>query len=132
MPAYPEPLPVAVHGPGGPAIESPASRDVEGGIFAPHLSPRRSNQHPGGVAAGAGRDQQRGLNMPDLYFWIMFFGAPLFLFVVTAIVFRPSAREQYREAKQVIFADDEALQPQPVRAKPDSHSADRRASRSIY
>ena len=45
--------------------------------------------------------------MQDVYFWIAFFGAPLFLFLVTAFVFRPSAREEYRHAKQVIFADDE-------------------------
>jgi cbb3-type cytochrome oxidase subunit 3 len=45
--------------------------------------------------------------MHDVYFWIAFFGAPLFLFLVTAFVFRPSAREEYRHAKQVIFADDE-------------------------
>ena len=45
--------------------------------------------------------------MHDAYFWIAFFGAPLFLMLVTAFVFRPSAREQYRAAKRVIFADDE-------------------------
>ncbi len=44
--------------------------------------------------------------MHDSYFWIAFFGAPLFLLLVTAFVFRPSAREQYRDAK-IIFADDE-------------------------
>jgi cbb3-type cytochrome oxidase subunit 3 len=44
--------------------------------------------------------------MHDSYFWITFFGAPLFLLLVTAFVFRPSARDQYREAKQVIFADE--------------------------
>jgi len=46
--------------------------------------------------------------MHDVYFWIAFFGAPVFLFVVTAFVFRPSAREQYREAKLAIFADEPA------------------------
>ncbi|MGB5570874.1 MAG: hypothetical protein WBM71_18715 [Sedimenticolaceae bacterium] len=46
-----------------------------------------------------------GSNMHDAYFWIAFFGAPLFLTMVTAFVFRPSAREQYREAKRVIFAE---------------------------
>ncbi len=47
--------------------------------------------------------------MHDAYFWIAFFGAPLFLMLVTAFVFRPSAHEQYREAKQVIFADGERV-----------------------
>ena len=46
--------------------------------------------------------------MHDTYFWLAFFGAPLFLLLVTAFVFRPSAREQYREAKRVIFADENA------------------------
>jgi len=46
--------------------------------------------------------------MHNAYFWIAFFGAPLFLLLVTAFVFRPSARQQYREAKQVIFADEQA------------------------
>ena len=49
--------------------------------------------------------------MPDAYFWIAFFGAPLFLLLVTAFVFRPSARDQYREAKQVIFADEKITYP---------------------
>ena len=49
--------------------------------------------------------------MHDAYFWIAFFGAPLFLLVVTAYVFRPSARERYREAKQVIFADERVAHP---------------------
>jgi len=44
--------------------------------------------------------------MHDIYFWIAFFGAPLFLLAVTAFVFRPSARDDYREAKQVIFTDE--------------------------
>jgi len=44
--------------------------------------------------------------MHDADFWIAFFGAPLFLLLITAFVFRPSARAQYREAKQVIFADE--------------------------
>jgi cbb3-type cytochrome oxidase subunit 3 len=47
--------------------------------------------------------------MHDAHFWIAFFGAPLFLLFVTAFVFRPSARGRYREAKQVIFADDSAM-----------------------
>ena len=47
--------------------------------------------------------------MHDANFWIAFFGAPLFLLLVTAIVFRPSAREQYHAAKHVNFADDEAV-----------------------
>ena len=49
--------------------------------------------------------------MHDTYFWIAFFGAPLFLMLVTAFVFRPSARERYREAKQVIFADEGVVHP---------------------
>ena len=49
--------------------------------------------------------------MHDSYFWIAFFGAPLFLLLVTAFVFRPSARAQYREAKQVIFADEKMSYP---------------------
>jgi cbb3-type cytochrome oxidase subunit 3 len=48
--------------------------------------------------------------MHDAYFWIAFFGAPLFLVLVTAYVFRPCARAQYREAKQAIFADERATQ----------------------
>jgi cbb3-type cytochrome oxidase subunit 3 len=44
--------------------------------------------------------------MHETDFWIAFFGAPLFLILVTAYVFRPSARERYREAKQVIFAEE--------------------------
>jgi len=43
--------------------------------------------------------------MYDIYSWIAFFGAPLFLLFVTAYVFRPSAREHYSEAKRVIFSD---------------------------
>ena len=46
--------------------------------------------------------------MHDALFWIAFFGAPLSLLLVTAFVFRPTARERYREAKQVIFADERA------------------------
>lgn len=49
--------------------------------------------------------------MHDTYFWIAFFAAPLFLLLVTAFVFRPSAREQYREAKQVIFDDARKTHP---------------------
>ena len=49
--------------------------------------------------------------MHDAYFWIAFFGAPLFLLLITAFVFRPSAREQYREAKHVIFADEKVTHP---------------------
>ena len=45
--------------------------------------------------------------MHDFGFWAAFFGAPLFLLLVTAYVFRPSAREDYRAAKQVIFTDEE-------------------------
>ena len=48
--------------------------------------------------------------MDDLYFWTSFFGAPLFLLLVTALVFRPAAREHYRAAKQVIFADEDRQQ----------------------
>jgi len=43
--------------------------------------------------------------MYDIHSWITFFGAPLFLLFVTAYVFRPSAREHYREAKRVIFSE---------------------------
>ncbi len=45
--------------------------------------------------------------MHDIYFWIAFFGPPLFIVLLTAFVFRPSARQKYHEAKQVIFTDDE-------------------------
>ena len=45
--------------------------------------------------------------MPDTYFWIAFFGASLLLLLVTALVYRPSTREQYREAKHTIFTDDQ-------------------------
>ena len=48
--------------------------------------------------------------MHDAYFWIAFFGAPLLLVLVTAFVFRPSAREGYRAAKHVIFAEDSESQ----------------------
>jgi cbb3-type cytochrome oxidase subunit 3 len=46
--------------------------------------------------------------MHDAYSWVAFFGAPLFLLLVAALIYRPSARERYREAKQVIFADEKA------------------------
>ena len=59
--------------------------------------------------------------MHDVYVWIAFFGAPLFLMLVTAFVFRPSARGQYREAKQLIFADEKANLPR--RTSPDRRSA---------
>ena len=49
--------------------------------------------------------------MHDAYFWFAFFGAPLFLLLMTAFVYRPSARERYREAKKVIFTDEEAVRP---------------------
>ncbi len=49
--------------------------------------------------------------MHDAYFWIAFFGAPLLLVMITAFVFRPSAREQYHDAKMVIFADDNSTKP---------------------
>ena len=52
--------------------------------------------------------------MHNAYFWIAFFGVPLFLLLVTAFVFRPSARQQYREAKQAIFADEQAARPRPA------------------
>jgi hypothetical protein len=44
--------------------------------------------------------------MTDYLFWAAFFGAPLSLLLVTAYVFRPSARVHYRAAKQVIFTDE--------------------------
>ena len=50
--------------------------------------------------------------MHDIAFWIAFFGAPLFLLLITAYVFRPSARERYGEAQRVIFADEQANNPQ--------------------
>jgi cbb3-type cytochrome oxidase subunit 3 len=56
--------------------------------------------------------------MHDAYFWIAFFGAPLFFLLVTAFVFRPSAREQYREAKQVIFAEERAARRRGSRQPP--------------
>ena len=46
--------------------------------------------------------------MHDAYLWIAFFGAPLLLLLVTAFASRPSAREQYREARQVFFAQERA------------------------
>jgi cbb3-type cytochrome oxidase subunit 3 len=45
-------------------------------------------------------------NMHDFYAWASFLGAPLFLLAMTVFTFRPSRREQYREAKHVIFADE--------------------------
>ena len=63
--------------------------------------------------------------MHDAYFWVAFFGAPLLLLLVTAFVFRPSAREHYRAAKHVIFADEKVTRPRPVSAAcPDRRSAD--------
>ncbi len=50
--------------------------------------------------------------MHDIYVWIAFFGPPLFIVLLTAFVFRPSARQKYREAKQVIFTDDEVAKPE--------------------
>ncbi len=43
--------------------------------------------------------------MHDVYFWFAFFGAPLFVIAMTVYVFRPSAREKYREAKKLPFAE---------------------------
>ena len=63
--------------------------------------------------------------MHDAFFWVAFFGAPLFLLLVTAFVYRPSARERYHEAKLVIFADEKAIK--PLRASivdPDRRSAE--------
>ncbi len=54
--------------------------------------------------------------MHDAYFWIAFFGAPLFLLLITAFVFRPSASERYREAKHVIFADAKMTHPRRASA----------------
>lgn len=45
--------------------------------------------------------------MHDVYFWITFFGPPLFILLLTAFVFRPSARQHYDEAKLAIFTEDE-------------------------
>ncbi len=45
--------------------------------------------------------------MQEIFFWIGFFAAPLFIVLLTAYVFRPSARKHYHDAKQVIFTDDE-------------------------
>ena len=62
--------------------------------------------------------------MHDAYFWVAFFGVPLFLLLVTAFVYRPSARDRFREAKQVIFTDKKAAH--PLRASlidPDKRSA---------
>ena len=49
--------------------------------------------------------------MHNAYFWIAFFGAPLFLLLVTAFDFRPSARGQYREPKQVTLAEEKVTHP---------------------
>ena len=63
--------------------------------------------------------------MYDAYFWLAFFGAPLLLLSVTAFVFRPSARERYRAAKYVIFADERVTRPRPVSpAYPERRSVD--------
>lgn len=60
----------------------------------------------------AGQPLIGDLEMHDTYFWISFFGAPLFLLLVTAFVFRPSARQHYRDAKKVIFVEDETRRSQ--------------------
>lgn len=41
--------------------------------------------------------------MFDLHFWVAFFGAPLLLVLITAYVYRPSARQKYSAAKQIPF-----------------------------
>ena len=62
--------------------------------------------------------------MHDAFVWVAFFGAPVLLLLVTAFVFRPSAREHYREAKQVIFADEGAGRPRHApRSNPGRRSA---------
>jgi cbb3-type cytochrome oxidase subunit 3 len=43
--------------------------------------------------------------MHDIFFWVVFFGAPLLLIATTAYVYRPSARAKYHEAKMLPFAD---------------------------
>ncbi len=45
--------------------------------------------------------------MQEIVVWLGFFAAPLFVVLLTAYVFRPSARQHYHDAKQVIFSDDE-------------------------
>ena len=86
--------------------------DVESGFLAPHFL---ANEPVSRSFIGSGRGVWLGpngnLNMNDAYFWIAFFGAPLFLLLITAFVFRPSAREQYSEAKRVIFADEKGTHP---------------------
>ncbi len=52
--------------------------------------------------------------MQEIFFWISFFGPPLAIALITVYVFRPSAREHYEEAKQVIFNEDENLEPARV------------------
>jgi len=39
----------------------------------------------------------------DIYAWIAYLAAPLFLLGVIVYVFRPSAREKYRRAKRIPF-----------------------------
>lgn len=45
--------------------------------------------------------------MHELYTWLGYILAPLFLVLLIAWVYRPSARSKYREAKQIPFADDD-------------------------
>jgi cbb3-type cytochrome oxidase subunit 3 len=89
---------------------------VEGGTFGPHFlkEHKSANSVTGTVSKPFALRGE--FEMHDIYFWTAFFGAPLFLLLVTAFVFRPSARDQYREAKLVIFADEKMAHPR--RASP--------------
>ncbi|MCB1800161.1 MAG: cbb3-type cytochrome c oxidase subunit 3 [Gammaproteobacteria bacterium] len=44
--------------------------------------------------------------MDELFTWLGYFLAPVFLILLIAWVYRPSARRKYREAKNIPFADD--------------------------
>ncbi len=59
--------------------------------------------------------------MQEIVVWLGFFGAPLFVVLLTAYVFRPSARQHYHDAKQVIFTDDEIA---GRSGKSESHTKD--------
>lgn len=45
--------------------------------------------------------------MNEVFTWIGYLAAPLFLVLLVLWVYRPSARQDYDKAKQIPFADDD-------------------------
>ncbi len=57
--------------------------------------------------------------LQELFVWISFFAPPLLVVLITLYVFRPSAKQHYEEARQVIFHEDQSME--PVRTKTPDH-----------